>query len=608
MEKLYARKLEEEKQLMAKRSLIFLMVFSLVIFCSPGLMAEETEQTQEAQTQETEELEIIDTGLDPLLIIENVEVDKVVAGSDFFVSFVVRNIGTGPALNLTVVDQYDDSSTKRYFTTINEPKIEKVESKDVATINLRMKVADDAPVKNYKVKFNVNYDVVSSGMMQQRTTYTDVQIPVTYGSLDPKFTIKNVQFDPKVPDLNKPFTATIFFENISKSHAGDISVALEGGTSAENRNFWVLDLTNTKHLLNVKGEQTRMVTYQLEAEEGRKGNEVKITFTYTSGGEEKTQSEIINLPLSREGLGGSGNKPRVIISKYTLSPAKILAGNTVLLRLDIENTSDKTIHNARISIVDVESGDAIVDTVFSPVNSSNTFYIEKIPGKSTHTHEVALYVDPNAQAKTYNVPIEIRYEYEGSDTELEVRERVNIPVTQESKLEILSVEVPPMAMIGQPIPIAAEFVNVGKVALTNFRVTMEGDFPKENATYYVGNFETGMSDYYQAIVIPQEEGEIQGAVIFSYIDNNNQEVRIEEPFTLMVEGAPEMPDMEMGPDGMPLGPDGMPIRPEVSQGGFLSKLKGNWLVVLLGLAVIGQGIFIWRLKRKINANGEFFDA
>ena len=125
-----------------------------------------------------------------------------------------------------------------------------------------------------------------------------------------------------------------------------------------------------------------------------------------------------------------------------------------------------------------------------------------------------------------------------------------------------------MAMIGQPVPIAAEYVNVGKVALTNFRVTMEGDFPKENATYYVGNFETGMSDYYQAIVIPQEEGEIQGAVIFSYIDNNNQEVRIEEPFTLMVEGAPEMPDMEMGPDGMPLGPDGMPIRPEGSQGGF----------------------------------------
>jgi hypothetical protein len=76
----------------------------------------------------------------------------------------------------------------------------------------------------------------------------------------------------------------------------------------------------------------------------------------------------------------------------------------------------------------------------------------------------------------------------------------------------------------------------------------------------------------------------------------------------MVEGAPEMPDMEMGPDGMPLGPDGMPMRPEGSQGGFLSKLKGNWLVVLLGLALIGQGIFIWRLKRKINANGEFFDA
>ena len=65
-----------------------------------------------------------------------------------------------------------------------------------------------------------------------------------------------------------------------------------------------------------------------------------------------------------------------------------------------------------------------------------------------------------------------------------------------------------------------------------------GRIYKENATYYVGNFETGMSDYYQALVIPQEEGNSR-AVVFSYIDNNNQEVRIEEPFTLMVEGAPK---------------------------------------------------------------------
>ena len=163
--------------------------------------------------------------------------------------------------------------------------------------------------------------------------------------------------------------------------------------------------------------------------------------------------------------------------------------------------------------------------------------------KSQEDHsfkEIPLYVDPNAQAKTHIVLARIEYEDE-KGAEFRAEESLNIPVTQECRFEVLSLDVPPMAFVGQPVPIAAEFVNVGKVALTNFMVNMEGDFQKENALYYIGNLETGMSDYYQAMAIPQTEGEVTGMVVFSYIDNNNKEIRVEEPFTLQVQVSRKCP-------------------------------------------------------------------
>ena len=111
---------------------------------------------------------------------------------------------------------------------------------------------------------------------------------------------------------------------------------------------------------------------------------------------------------------------------------------------------------------------------------------------------------------------------------------------------------PPTAFIGQPTFIGAEFVNVGKVALNNFIVMLEGNFHKEQASYFVGNLQIGASDYYQGIVYPEKEGTLSGKLVFSYIDNNNREVQVEEPFQLEVLGARAMEPMP----GICLGDDG----------------------------------------------------
>ncbi|NLW25660.1 MAG: hypothetical protein GXY91_10580 [Clostridia bacterium] len=616
-----------------KISSIVLILVLLLSIALPVLGAEENsvnnenveEKNQEKQQETTK---IINTGYEPLLVIQDIEVDEEVAvGDEFNIHVVVRNMGSGtafyPKFEFEEVNQLSNplpnfhvvnSASKDDPNNVFDPNVVEIASGEVRSFNIKMKVDENAPEREngYKIKVILKCQNAHLGDKYLETS-TNITLNPKYTLTSPYFVVKSVKFAPEEPDLDEPFTATFFFENISKTSARNVRVSLEGSLGEGKNNFKVLDLSNTQHLYDVKGKTMRMVSFKLEAEDFRDGNEVKLKFAYDYSGssETKTQEEIINLPLPSPDSDATGKTPWVIINKYTLSVDKILAGNTVVLKLFIENTNEKDVNNVKVSIVDIQLEDNQKgDTVFSPVDSSNTFYIEKIPGKTIVEKDIALYVDPNAQAKTYNVPIDITYEYDNG-VEKTVNERVNIPVTQECRFEVFSVDVPPVAMVGELVPVTSEFVNVGKVTLTNFMVNLEGDFTKENAIYYIGNMETGMSDFYQAMVIPEKEGVLEGKLVFSYIDNNNQEVRVEEPFTIEVQSAPELPaGMEMGPDGQPgmiEGKPGMPMGPD-GAGGLASKLKNNWKYVILFIIILVQGVFIWRLKRKAKENGEFFDV
>jgi hypothetical protein len=154
----------------------------------------------------------------------------------------------------------------------------------------------------------------------------------------------------------------------------------------------------------------------------------------------------------------------------------------------------------------------------------------------------------------------------------------------------------------------AEFVNVGKVSLGNFMVRLDGEFQKENSTYYVGNLDMGYNDFFQAMIIPDKEGMLEGKVVFSYIDNNNKDVEVEHPFSIDIKSMPEaMPGSEGEMGEMP----GNGLNPSKSfngrvpqSGGFFSSLLSNWLTLLLSLVILVEGICIWRIRR--NKRGEEF--
>ncbi len=191
-------------------------------------------------------------------------------------------------------------------------------------------------------------------------------------------------------------------------------------------------------------------------------------------------------------------KPKLIIDKYSFSPSIVKAGENFEMNLSFFNTNKiQTIKNIKIYLT-AESGSTqespnAGSSVFTPVDSSNTFYIDAIGAKKRVDKRITMFTIPDALAKTHTITANLEYE-DSEGNEYISKELIGVPVVQQSRLEVGEISLYPDASVGMPVPISLEFYNTGKVTLYNLMVKLEGNFQTENAQYYVGNFDSGGSD------------------------------------------------------------------------------------------------------------------
>ncbi len=607
---------------MKKRLAIFLVIMVLCMSMMPvGAVLADTTQSGNGESsgsvKNAKANNIFNTGTDPLWSFVDISVpEQALVGQEFEVDITVKNMGTGsgmfPEFRFT---EESDKKTLSHFSVVGgtedgvyDTMLTEVKGGETKTFTIKMKVKPETKELPEGSKYRINCTIASSNwQMGDDKRYNATQsfdLEVVYALSEPSFVVEGVTFSPAVTNDTKETTATITLKNVSDSKANNVVATLEGtyiNSGGENssgeKNITVRDLTSTKQLYNIKGQQKVTLEYQLELNKDRKNNEMKLTIDYN--GLEKPQEILLNMPLPLQENTG-GKEPKVIIQRYNVEPGKVLAGNYVTLNLFVENTNSLPVNNVSIQLdVPTETsstgGTVSSGTVFSPVDSSNTFYIDRIEGKETALKTISMYVDPNATAKTYIVPVNIKYE-STDGTKYESSDNVNIPVTQESKIEVISSNIPTAGNVGEPMNISMEFVNVGKVNLTNFKVRMEGEVPgKEENVFYLGTFNAGESNEYTATIIPEVEGTLSGVIQMSYIDADNQSVSMEIPFSSEIGAAIDYSQMEVPMEPMP-------------EPGLLDKLKQYWLPIVLGVVILVQAIVLIRIKRKAKAEEELIDG
>ena len=320
------------------------------------------------------------------------------------------------------------------------------------------------------------------------------------------------------------------------------------------------------------------------------------------GGQAAMPSLNINDLPSMGGMNGGSmtekNKPKLIISNYKIDPEMPRAGEDFTLNLDFFNTNQsKAIRNIKITMNAEGAGPtsgALSDmlgssaggaspqagSIFIPVNSSNTFYIEKMAAGKHSSQSITLKAIPTAPAQTYSVNLAFEYEdMEGN--QYTAQEVVGIPVVQKAEI-LLGDPVLGTAYSGQPMTVDLDFYNTGKDNLTNFMVNLEGQgfSSKESTRYFVGNFPSGQSDHYSMEIIPEEADRLSGQIVLTYEDSAGQVHEEKVPFENEVERLKEGESVDAA-----TGEIITPKEEEPHAGGF-SAITLVILLALMGLAFL----------------------
>lgn len=284
------------------------------------------------------------------------------------------------------------------------------------------------------------------------------------------------------------------------------------------------------------------------------------------------------------------SKPKIIVSDYVCDPLIVMAGNEFDLTMTLMNSHKyKSVHNIKMFLTmseETSSDTEKTGNIFTPVNSSNTFYFDDIVAKGKVDKALRLYVVPDAQPKTYTLTV--NFEYEDDDgNEYTSQELLGINVKQVTQLDIDDYTLPQQIEMGMPITVNFSYYNTGKVTLNNLMIRIEGDVETETKNTYIGNLESGSSDYYEASFSVMSTGQVPVSIIVSYDDASGETIEEKRDFVLNVTEPMPMEDM-MGMEDM-------------NNGGKTNKfvIIGTTIGVIVVIAIIVAVMLFKRKKKKI---------
>ncbi len=528
--------------------------------------------------EETKEIyvKITNTNLPPQLVVREASSDpaEVEPDQEFIVTFDLWNMGTITAENVTI----DMEANEHFHILDNVTKQYLFELKGLNNrqITYALKAKEDLETGTYGVTVSLNHKDAEDP--EAYTMYVFVKGDEEEEEEDVNIITENIVTPQGSVLAGHPFTISMDIKNAGTTPAEDVKVTVDAGELILPQSLNVIQIPEIEAGASIPVAFSFIADEECES----RSYSIKATIDYKNGEEDVKKEQYMGVLIENEKQETMLNTiPKIIISEYATEPGMVNAGENFTLNMKFLNTSKlKSVQNMKITLVVDESSEE-TGSVFTPVQSSNTFYIDNLrPGETSEKHMV-MYTIPDAKAKTYVVKALFEYEYEEQDQikQNNMEDVFGIPVVQPAKLEATDVIVSEPAFVGEPVYLTAEFYNMGKVALSNLMIKAEGDFDAKESNYFVGNFEMGSGDYYEAPVTPLAPGELKGVLVFTFEDAAGKSHQIEREFTINAMEAepvmnPNFPGGEMGMDGMMPGMEepqksGFPVLPVAIGGGVV---------------------------------------
>ncbi len=491
----------------------------------------------------------------------------------------IKNTGTSTAKDVKVVVSGFTNEGVVLYKDVDTKTVESLISKGSQIVYFNIVAGQDAKEGTFPINVNISYiDEMGTEYKKESIAYVTL---AGKGAVDADLIITNIQHPVSV-NANETFNVTFKVEN-----KGNVEITSADLTIEYPETF--ISKTASKVVIkNLAPGASQNVTFKLmpKAETTTENYHTYIKASYVAKGgavdaPETIQEYVGVFVQGKSDAASEGSKPKLIIDYYDYGGEYVYAGEDYPLTLKIKNTSKiEGTKNIKVTLTSEEN-------VFTPVDSSSSFFIANIGPGEVYTHTVYLKTKIDANVKIYTLTAKMEYEdskgnaYDENKTPYSESEVLSVAVSQPVRLETAEVIVPFEIYTGQPFYIEQEFYNMGKSTMYNMIVKLEGVETSEGS-YFVGNFESGKSEYFSAQAFAYEVGTFEGKLLYSFEDALGTVSTLEQPFTLNVM---EMPVFDDGTGGIPIDPN-MPVEEE--------KGLEAWQIILAAVAALAIVGFVVR--------------
>ncbi|MBS4960716.1 MAG: hypothetical protein KHZ62_07875 [Clostridiales bacterium] len=515
------------------------------------------------------------------------------------VSASIKNTGNIQMNDVEIQITGLSSETISLYNSISSVKVGRLGINAVYDFSFPIAANENLESGNYPVTFKILYKNDQNVALDPIEQQFFVNVGGSGSNGKPDLEIINMKEPSGTYGVNQNFNISFDLTNHGDRTAENIRITAKAADGVVPKS------TSVKTLRTLEPGKSTPFTYTFAATASSKSQNYSIEFAveYEDGTKKDGANNIVTFsqfagvnvsnPDNDEDGDEKESKPKIIVSEYTCDPLIVQAGEEFDLSMTFLNThAVKSVKNVKMFLTLAEETSSDTEktgNIFTPVDSSNTFYFDSIAPKSTAVKQLRLYVVPDAQPKTYTLTVNFEYE-DDEKNEYTATELLGINVKQSTKVETGDIFVPETAEAGMPITVSFDFYNTGKVTVNNFMIRMEGQNvdPAKASTYY-GNIESGNQDYFETTFTPLSEGDANVDIILSYDDPDGEHKEIKNSYQLTVLPMPSMDDMS----DMPMEPE--PVNPLVKYG----KIAGIVIAVLAVLFIAGMII-----RKKIKAKKE----
>jgi len=470
----------------------------------------------------------------PILTISNYSVEpaSVRAGQEFVVNIAIYNNGSRAGENTMIV--FPGTT----FLPVGEPghKLGQVHINHtvVVTQKLRAPASLSSGVQQIHVNLSAN-DWEGNHYDYAQTVPVEVTgvAPVTG---QPKVTIESTTTEPPVLLPGAPFTLTLRLANRGSRTARNVFARCTSETAIPALGS---DAVSTPQIA-IEDAVTVTLPLLLDAAAsgGRQRLDLFLAYEDPGGGIYTNQETIgvnVNASLTFQ--------PQVLIGGYHTAPDFVQPGDPFTLTVEIANVGGGDAERLILALGG-ENGAALEP--FSPLQTGNVIFVERLSGGATATVQWQLLADGAAQAKAYNLPLALAYDdAQGgrhSDTQ-----RLSLLVRRRPEVQAIFYREPGELTAGAPTAVSLEVLNVGSRAVNITRLEATGDRLDIQAegTPFMGPVESGGAAPLDVTITPRTSGPAEIVIHVTYRDDFNQPQTLTTTLTVNVAG---------GPGGPPPGP------------------------------------------------------